>query len=392
MRIHRKQLSELLAAAPKTKGGPPILGTVFLGDGVARVTDLQTQITLTHSTDQDNPRERFCIPIAELKRIIKIGKGNYLTIYPDPDGVEGWLGVEGVRIGGCFDPDEYPYGPTMPPFAGEGLRVVADPDRVATDIVAAAASASTDAYKKVLNGVFFDSEVIAGTDGHRMALAPGHGGGGESLIIPAPAIKAANRLFKGTKKAPWGPLERIVYGEGRISFEGGAWSVTACELEGTYPDWFRVVPDVGASDHFVGFELNKTLDQCAPGRALADSKYCAIRFECNGTLQAKMENPGSGTWEAELRGDFGKPTVPEGESDDWKVGFNGKYLADAAVFMGEGAANMILGPGRPIDEWSKKDPTVRTGPGTVTRPGAIAWRDGRPVIKRRSYIVMPMTV
>ena len=117
----------------------------------------------------------------------------------------------------------------------------------------AAVSASTDESRYLLNGVALERAVstgsemsplvVIGTDGRRLSscsigvsFADWHG----SVIVPSAGVKLISRLL------PEDGIVRIMVGARAVSFAlPGGGIVTVKLLEGVYPNWRQVVPNVG---------------------------------------------------------------------------------------------------------------------------------------------------
>lgn len=390
MRINRKKLRRLLMAAPfDGRGQSPILSNVLFGNGKATVTNKATTTTLEGMEMEPYSLDNIAqgpitLPIQALRQLIQTSKTEEVEILPAGEcahyGEAGfWASVDGIRLAG-LDPEDFPK-----IKAHKGARKAKNPGDLLGKMIDLLPYCSQDINKRVLNGVLLDplGQAVA-TDGHRLGLCV-TGFEVPKTIVPAEAIRAAKRLFGGTKAKPFKTLESIRAGgtekvedieerrtiypcdsgyaehEGEIVeeregcygsgvhkqywavtgtrlvcsdpvavFYGDGFTITTKGLEGTFPEYQKVIPP---TTRFCAVgDLGRAVELMAPARALASDKYVGIRLEGNGTLRAFFNNPGIGDWSADLDVPFENPDGEEG----WKVSFNLRYLEETAKFIGDG--------------------------------------------------------
>lgn len=208
----------------------------------------------------------------------------------------------------------------------------------------AASEAYQEAYGAAMEGASVDRlrEARDGAQRAREAVEEAKAG----VIIPRMTCGALLRtmLRKPTRKAPdeGGVIVRI--SDKDIEFEAGPFRLTSKLIDGTFPDYTRVLPNMPASDARVAFTVvpseiagaAKTLAATAAaavGRKeigafrigkTADQITASIRYTMsnNGT-----EAPGSPRWakvEASLPS---AAPVADAKPGDWEIGFNPDYVA-----------------------------------------------------------------
>jgi DNA polymerase-3 subunit beta len=184
------------------------------------------------------------------------------------------------------------------------------------------ASISTDVTRYYLNGIFWPSTPkgrFVSTDGHRMALydfdAPA---ATRDTIIPRDAasllqgmsVKGGNGEFKVTQR------DNSV-----LSISKGDQTLHTKTIDGTYPDYTRVIPKKGGKiDVVVGREAAQRIASVV---SAGTTRICKI-------------SPSRATISAQLD-DSGGITIPLGtaETDAPDIGFNPYYLRDLTRIAGD---------------------------------------------------------
>src|SRR5690606_20312017 len=103
---------------------------------------------------------------------------------------------------------------------------------------------STDNHRPILTGVLFQYDgttlTLVATDTHRLAVKTLNKPGiGASLTAVVP-----ERALKAIKNLPLADSDEvtIVFGAGRLGVEAGGAKIVSQLLNGSYPNWERVVP------------------------------------------------------------------------------------------------------------------------------------------------------
>lgn len=184
---------------------------------------------------------------------------------------------------------------------------------------------STEETRYYLNGVYLDfgqpSDLRAvATDGYRLAMAwlpkPGGADGAPGIIVPRKTCQALMKLLDG-KSVPL----RVSLNAGKIIFEWPGCRVVSKLIDGTYPDYERVIPR-GNNNNIVivdTSELAKTIDRVS---VIAAEKGQAIKLQFSGNhLVCSIANADAGTAEDSLGIEYGGPDI--------EIGLNSRYIAGA---------------------------------------------------------------
>lgn len=184
---------------------------------------------------------------------------------------------------------------------------------------------STEETRYYLNGIYLHAaenegvEVLraVATDGHRLARfempLPEGAAGMPGIIIPR---KTVGELRKLVEEA--GDSIQVSLSETKIRFQFDHIVLTSKLIDGTFPDYQRVIPK--GNDKIV--EVNPKAFSRAIDRVstISDGKSRAVKISLNGktmTLSANSPEAGSATEDLEVNG-----------NDNMEIGFNAKYLLD----------------------------------------------------------------
>ena len=184
---------------------------------------------------------------------------------------------------------------------------------------------STEETRYYLNGIYLhaaDNNGVAvlravATDGHRLARfempLPDGAAGMPGIIIPR---KTVGELRKLVEEA--GDSIEVSLSESKIRFQFDHIVLTSKLIDGTFPDYQRVIPK--GNDKIV--EVNPKVFSRAIDRVstISDGKSRAVKISLNGktmTLSANSPEAGSATEDLEVNG-----------NDNMEIGFNARYLLD----------------------------------------------------------------
>lgn len=205
---------------------------------------------------------------------------------------------------------------------------------------------STEETRYYLNGVYWvqngkGREFVA-TDGHRMvryryAADPGDGVG---RIIPRKTVSLLTRFFSGADIA----VHAVDQGQSKIDLLAGGFSIRTKLIEGTYPDYNRVIPEREGAKHSLPFSkagLSQALRLAAAMPGLRGHFGRAMHIHPrDGLLALKFNNADTGS--AIARTVF---AWPEGVPD---FGLNAKYLSDSLATCDGDARFVFNDAGGPI--------------------------------------------
>jgi DNA polymerase-3 subunit beta len=205
---------------------------------------------------------------------------------------------------------------------------------------------STEETRYYLNGIYLHTAGIGkaivlravATDGHRLAQfdleAPAGAEGMPGVIVPRKTVGEVQRLIDGVE----GEVG-IELSQSKIRFTHGAVVLTSKLIDGTFPDYGRVIP-VGNDKQL---EVNKRDFEQAVDRVstVASERGRAVKLSLSaGHLVLSVTNPDSGSATEELEVGY--------DADPLDIGFNSRYLLDiAAQLEGDAALLKLADPGSP---------------------------------------------
>jgi len=210
---------------------------------------------------------------------------------------------------------------------------------------------STEETRYYLNGIYVHAHNGAlravATDGHRLALAemnlPAGSEGLPGVIIPRKTVAEIRRLIDG------GDADvAISVSEAKIRFHYGSAILTSKLIDGTFPDYERVIPK--------GNEKELTIDNKVFADAvdrvatISAEKSRSIKIALSqDNLALTVNNPESGNAHEELMVDY--------SADPLEIGFNAKYLLDVAgQIEGRDATFFLDSPASPALVKDAEDP------------------------------------
>jgi len=205
---------------------------------------------------------------------------------------------------------------------------------------------STEETRYYLNGIYLHSagtgksaalRAVA-TDGHRLAQCelplPEGAAGMPGVIVPRKTVGEVQRLVETGE----GDVS-IELSAGKIRLSFGDVVLTSKLIDGTFPDYGRVIP-VNNDKVLV---VDKTDFETAVDRVstVASERGRAVKLSITGgRLVLSVTNPDSGSATEEIEVDY--------SSDPLDIGFNSRYLLDiAAQIEGEVAVLKLADPGSP---------------------------------------------
>jgi DNA polymerase-3 subunit beta len=205
---------------------------------------------------------------------------------------------------------------------------------------------STEETRYYLNGIYLHAAGTAkaqtlravATDGHRLAQMevelPKGAAGMPGIIVPRKTVGEVHRLMED------GETEvTIELSPGKIRFAIGQTVLTSKLIDGTFPDYARVIP-VGNDKELV---VDKKEFEAAVDRVstVSSERGRAVKLSISaGRLLLSVTNPDSGSANEELEIAY--------EADPIDIGFNSRYLLDiAAQIESEAAVLKLADPGSP---------------------------------------------
>jgi DNA polymerase-3 subunit beta len=163
------------------------------------------------------------------------------------------------------------------------------------------------------------------TDGHRLALCdiPIDGASGQKsqVIVPRKGVLELQKLLSGD-----GEDVQISIGSNHIRLQVADIRFTSKLIDGRFPDYDRVIPDVGTNSVSAGRDAFRHALQRAA--ILSNEKYRGVRLEFNkNSVKIQANNPDQEEAEDEVEVDY--------SGDQMEIGFNVNYLLDALSAVDE---------------------------------------------------------
>ena len=214
---------------------------------------------------------------------------------------------------------------------------------------------STEETRYYLNGIYLhglDGQAATlravATDGHRLAQvdlpAPSGAAGMPGVIVPRKTVGEVQRLIEDAEAEITVELSQT-----KIRFTIGEVVLTSKLIDGTFPDYARVIP--------VGNDKELTVDkpdfEAAVDRVstVSSERGRAVKLSLSsGKLILSVTNPDSGSATEEIEVEY--------DAERLDIGFNSRYLLDiAAQIEGEVAVLKLADPGSPtlIQDRDAKD-------------------------------------
>jgi DNA polymerase III subunit beta len=221
---------------------------------------------------------------------------------------------------------------------------------------------STEETRYYLMGIFLhvadDALKAAATDGHRLARVtvakPDGADGMPDVIVPRKCVAELRKLLEeleGTVEVSMSPT--------KIRFGLGSAVLTSKLIDGTFPDYNRVIPT--GNDKLLKLDPKSFAQGVDRVSTIASEKTRAVKMNVDrDKVTLSVTSPESGTATEEIAADYG--------SDGIEIGFNARYLLD------------ILGE---ID-----GDTVEVHLADAAAPTLLRENDKSPAL----YVLMPMRV
>jgi len=221
---------------------------------------------------------------------------------------------------------------------------------------------STEETRYYLMGIFLhladDQLKAAATDGHRLARVtvpkPDGADGMPDVIVPRKCVAELRKLLEeleGTVEVSMSPT--------KIRFGLGSAVLTSKLIDGTFPDYNRVIPT--GNDKLLKLDPKSFAQGVDRVSTIASEKTRAVKMNVDrDKVTLSVTSPESGTATEEIAADYG--------SDGIEIGFNARYLLD------------ILGE---ID-----GDTVEVHLADAAAPTLLRENDKSPAL----YVLMPMRV
>jgi DNA polymerase-3 subunit beta len=217
---------------------------------------------------------------------------------------------------------------------------------------------STEETRYYLNGVYLHgiesdgAQVLrtVATDGHRLALAEiAAPKGAEALagvIVPRKAVGEIRRLIDGLDEAV-----TVDVSDARIVFRAGKAVLTSKLIDGSFPDYARVIPQGNDKKMVID---NKSFEAAVDRvSTVSTERSRSVKLSLSaGKLVLAVNHAETGQGHEEIEADY--------SSEPMEVGFNAKYLLDVAGQIESDTAEFMLNdPASPALVLDPADPAAR---------------------------------
>ncbi len=199
---------------------------------------------------------------------------------------------------------------------------------------------STEETRYYLNGVHI--HVVNGaepprlravaTDAYRLALVehalPSGAEGMPGVIVPRKTVAELRRLLDGASDSV-----TISVSESKIRFDLGAAVLTSKLIEGTYPDYERVIPQ--GNDKLLKLDTQVFKDAVDRVATVSGEKSRSVRLVLGpDRLTLSANNPDAGQATEDISVDYDQEAL--------EIGFNAKYLLDVANQIESDEAELLF--------------------------------------------------
>lgn len=181
---------------------------------------------------------------------------------------------------------------------------------------------STEETRYYLNGIFMhvadDVLKAAATDGHRLARVtvakPDGAEGMPDVIIPRKCVSELRKLLDEVEGSV-----SVSLSASKIRFELGHAVLTSKLIDGTFPDYNRVIPT--GNDKLLRIDPKNFMQGVDRVATIASEKTRAVKMAVEkDKITLSVTSPENGTAAEEVSGQY--------DSDPFDIGFNARYLMD----------------------------------------------------------------
>ncbi|OXT01819.1 DNA polymerase III subunit beta [Notoacmeibacter marinus] len=206
---------------------------------------------------------------------------------------------------------------------------------------------STEETRYYLNGIYLhaiesDGDLMlraVATDGHRLArtqmAAPAGSEGMPGIIVPRKTVAELQKLLDLPEEA----TVKVELSDTKIRFTAGEVVLTSKLIDGTFPDYQRVIPT--GNDKRLVLERDRFAAAVDRVSTISSERGRAVKLSVGDEqIVLTVNNPDSGSATEELQAGY--------ESEPMDIGFNAKYLLDVtAQLTGDEAVFLLADAGSP---------------------------------------------
>lgn len=275
---------------------------------------------------------KLCIPARKLFEIVREAEGEITIESEDEQRIKIMSGKSRFRLS-CLPASEFPAWPAMESAEEVGFTTATLADMIDKTIYSAG---ETDT-RYTLNGLLLHIKpndrnlTVVGTDGHRLAIITKGlektSKDEKKVILPRKAATELKKFFGGAETFS------AVLGKNHMLFKIGAVSFLARLIEGSYPDYEKVIPL--SNKKAITFDREIFLRALRRVSIISREHSNAIKMDIsNGLLVISSSNPDIGEASDEINVEYnGEPLT---------IGFNARYLMDSLNAMTSGKVVFTL--------------------------------------------------
>jgi DNA polymerase-3 subunit beta len=303
----------------------PILSNVLIeaaDQGALRLmaTDLDLQIVETVEAAVDQPGATTVSAHTLFDIVRKLPEGSQVQLHA----AEGKMAINAGRARfnlQTLPRDDFPVIaegelPTRFELPAATLRQIIDKTRFAI---------STEETRYYLNGIFLhvsdDTQPVlkaAATDGHRLARVtvprPEGADGMPDVIVPRKCVGEIRKLLEEVDGTVGVSLSAT-----KVRFDLGAAILTSKLIDGTFPDYSRVIPT--GNDKLLKLDPKSFMEGVDRVATIASEKTRAVKMALDrDKITLSVTSPENGTASEEVPGDYA--------AQGFEIGFNARYLMD----------------------------------------------------------------
>ena len=319
----------------------PILSNVLLAaegsDLSLTATDLDLTIIETVATDvaQAGATTAAAHTLHDIVRKLPDGAQIELSLVDDQSRLSVVAGRSSFTLP-CLPKEDFPVLaedslPASFQIGAEELKRLIDKSRFAI---------STEETRYYLNGIYLHAAEADGlpmlravaTDGHRLAQVdcplPGGAASMPGVIVPRKAVLEVRRLLDQVDE----PVQ-VSLSETKIRFAVGKTVLTTKLIDGTFPDYERVIP--AGNDKIFEVDCKQFAEAVDRVSTISTEKSRSIKLTLEKEkLHLSANSPDSGSADEEL--------IVSYPGEDIEIGFNSRYLLDIASQIDGDVARLDL--------------------------------------------------
>ncbi len=325
----------------------PILSNVLLRSDDGRLslsaTDMDIEMVATVAAQGGQPGTTT-VPAHTLYDIVrKLRDGAQVQL--ETSGDRGQMTLRSGRSTftlACLPPEDYPLmtGGDLPhnfTLSAADLKRLIDRTRFAI---------STEETRYYLNGIYLHAAMsndvhmlrAVATDGHRLARMeiplPDGAAGMPGVIVPRKTVTELRKLLDEVEQDV-----TIALSDTKVKFTFGATVLTSKLIDGTFPDYDRVIPS--GNDKILEVNCKEFAEAVDRVATIATDKSRAVKLAVErNALVLSATSPENGTAQEELEVRYNATSI--------EIGFNSRYLLDITEQIeGEGARFAMADAGAP---------------------------------------------